>query len=383
MSEMIPFNKPAIVGRELYYMAQTVVGGHTSGDGPFTRRCRSLMEESFGAGQVLLTTSCTTAMDLFPFLLNLEAGDEVILPSYTFVSTANAFVNRGIKPIFVDVREDTLNINEKQIEAAITPKTRAIVVVHYAGVACDMDAIQAIGHAKGIPVLEDAAQGVAAKYKGRYLGTLGILGAYSFHETKNFICGEGGALVVNDSSLHERAEVLREKGTNRSKFFRGMTDKYTWVDFGTSALSSDILAAFLLAQLEAQSEITSRRRDIYGRYESGLRSLFESGDLLPPTIPAECDSNYHMFFVRTRDLATRTRLLAHLKAENILAVFHYVPLHTSPVGQKFGYRAGDLPVTEAMSERLIRLPFYFDLSKSDQDRVIDEIQRFFIKERRN
>jgi dTDP-4-amino-4,6-dideoxygalactose transaminase len=373
----IPFNKPAVVGRELFYMAQTVVGGHTSGDGPFTRRCKALMEHEFQASQVLLTTSCTTAMELFAFLLDIRPGDEVILPSYTFVSTANAFVNRGAKPVFVDVRRDTLNIDETLIEQAITGKTKAIVPVHYAGTACNMAAILDIAQRHGLPVAEDAAQGVNAKYRGKYLGTLGALGAYSFHETKNFICGEGGALLVNDPALHERAEVIREKGTNRAKFFRGMVDKYTWVDFGTSALSSDILAAYLLAQLEAKDVITAKRRHIYETYLTALQALAEQGHLVLPHIPAECETNYHMFFIRVASLDVRTKLLAHLRNDGILAVFHYVPLHTAPVGESFGYKAGDLPVTESESERLIRLPFYFELTESDQTRVIDSITRFF------
>jgi dTDP-4-amino-4,6-dideoxygalactose transaminase len=375
---VIPFNKPAIVGRELYYIAQSImINQHAAGDGPFTRQCREFLQDHFQLRTALLTTSCTTALELSALLLNIQPGDEVILPSYTFVSTANAFVLRGAKPVFVDIRPDTLNIDESKVEAAITPRTKAICVVHYAGVACEMDALLAIAEHHGIPLVEDAAQAVSSRYKGRYLGGLGVLGAYSFHETKNFICGEGGALVVNDPAYVERAEILREKGTNRSKFFRGEVDKYTWVDQGSSALSSDILAAYLFAQLERHEEITERRKAIYDRYAECLGGLERRECLKLPYVPAECDSNYHMFHIRTRDADTRSALLQKFRDARIHAVFHYVPLHTSPMGQELGWREGELPVTEQVSDTLIRLPFYFDLSTADQDRVLNVLHDFY------
>jgi len=374
----IPFNKPAIVGRELYYIAQSIMNNqHAAGDGPFTRQCREFLQDNFQLHTALLTTSCTTALELSALLLNIQPGDEVILPSYTFVSTANAFVLRGGKPVFVDIRPDTLNIDETKVEAAITPRTKAICVVHYAGVACEMDTLLDIARRHDIPVVEDAAQAVSSRYKGRCLGGLGVLGAYSFHETKNFICGEGGALIVNDPAYVERAEILREKGTNRSKFFRGEVDKYTWVDQGSSALSSDILAAYLFAQLERHEEITERRRAIYDRYAEKLGDLAKRECLQLPYVPAECDSNYHMFHIRTRDAETRSDLLQKFREARIHAVFHYVPLHTSPMGQELGWREGDLPVTERVSDTLIRLPFYFDLSEADQDRVLSVLHDFY------
>lgn len=374
----IPFNKPAIVGRELYYIAQSIMNNqHAAGDGPFTRQCREFLQDNFQLNTALLTTSCTTALELSALLLNIQPGDEVILPSYTFVSTANAFVLRGGKPVFVDIRPDTLNIDETKVEAAITPRTKAICVVHYAGVACEMDTLLDIARRHDIPVVEDAAQAVSSRYKGRCLGGLGVLGAYSFHETKNFICGEGGALIVNDPAYVERAEILREKGTNRSKFFRGEVDKYTWVDQGSSALSSDILAAYLFAQLERHEEITERRRAIYDRYAEQLGDLAKRECLQLPYVPAECDSNYHMFHIRTRDAETRSDLLQKFREVRIHAVFHYVPLHTSPMGQELGWREGDLPVTERVSDTLIRLPFYFDLSEADQDRVLSVLHDFY------
>jgi len=373
----IPFNKPAIVGREMYYIAQSVLNQHTSGDGPFTRQCRDFIERQFSANRALLTTSCTTALELSAMLLDIKHGDEVILPSYTFVSTANAFVLRGARPVFVDVRPDTLNIDEKLLPAAISPRTRAICVVHYAGVSCEMSRICEFAEKHSLAVVEDAAQAVNSRYKGQYLGTIGQLGTYSFHETKNFICGEGGALLVNDESLLERADVLREKGTDRSRFFRGLTDKYTWVDIGTSALPSDLLAAYLYAQLEARDLITAKRKQIYDNYEAGLSSLFEIGHLLKPHIPENCDSNYHMYFVRTRDLETRSNLISFLRQRGIHAVFHYVPLHSSPMGKEYGYTQGQLPVTENMSERVLRLPCYFDLTDREQERVVEVIHSFF------
>lgn len=329
MTYRIPFNKPCIVGNELTYIGQAVAGGHTSGDGPFTKRAQDLMQGRFGANCLLLTTSCTSALEMAALLCDLGPGDEVIMPSYTFVSTANAVVLRGAMPVFVDIRSDTMNIDETLIEAAITPRTRAIFPIHYAGIACEMDEIMAIAARHDLVVAEDAAQGVFAKYKDQWLGTIGHLGCYSFHETKNFSCGEGGALLVNDPGLEARAEILREKGTNRSQFLRGQRDKYSWVDIGSSYVPSDMLAAFLLGQLENMEAITARRSQIYHLYSAMLAPLIEQGRIRIPTIPQHCTSNYHMFYVVTADLAERTALIDHLRAAGILAVFHYVPLHSS------------------------------------------------------
>ncbi len=377
MTYRIPFNKPFVIGRELDYMAEAVAGGQISGDGRFSKQCQKLLEDQFSANQVLLTTSCTAALEMAALLCGLEAGDEVILPSYTFVSTANAFALRGARLVFADIRPDTLNLDETLLEQAVTGRTRAIVPVHYAGVACDMDAINAIAKKHGLYVIEDAAQGVDATYKGAYLGTLGDFGTYSFHETKNFICGEGGALITNRDGFAERAEIIREKGTNRSQFFRGQVDKYTWVSIGSSYIPADILAAFLYAQLENMEKITARRKRIYETYEAALRPLADRGLLTLPTIPADCGTNYHMFYVILADLATRTALIKHLKGKGILTVFHYVPLHTSPVGRDMGYRDGMLPVTENLSERLLRLPFYYGLEEDDVLSVASEISAFF------
>ena len=377
MPYRIPFNKPFIVGKELYYISQSVLQCQTSGDGLYTKKAQELMKRNFGACDILLTTSCTTALDLAAILADLKEGDEVILPSFTFSSTANAFLLRGARPVFVDCRRDTLNIDENLIESAITSRTRAIAPVHYAGVGCEMDAIAAIAQKHELVVIEDAAQGVNARYKGRYLGTIGDIGAYSFHETKNFICGEGGAIVLNREELVERAEIVREKGTNRTRFFRGEVDKYTWVDIGSSLLPSDILAAFLYAQLENMDLITSKREAIYRLYETGLEPLASRGLVSLPTIPPDCQSNYHMFYIVLNSLDERTRLIEHLKAQSILAVFHYVPLHTSPMGLAMGYRNGMLPVTEAVSERLLRLPIYYEMQEDEVALVVDEITKFF------
>lgn len=377
MAYRIPFNKPFIVGKELYYISQSVLQCQTSGDGLYTKKAQELMKAAFGARDILLTTSCTTALDLAAILADVKEGDEIILPSFTFSSTANAFILRGARPVFVDSRRDTLNIDENLIEAAITPRTRAIAPIHYAGVGCEMDAISKIAQKHRLIVIEDAAQGVNAKYKGQYLGTIGDIGAYSFHETKNFICGEGGAIVLNRPQFVERAEIVREKGTNRTRFFRGEVDKYTWVDIGSSLLPSDILAAFLYAQLENMDLITRKRQEIYRLYETRLRPLAKEGLVTLPVIPRECESNYHMFYIVLNSLDERTRLIEHLKAQSILAVFHYVPLHTSPMGQAMGYRPGLLPVTEAVSERLLRLPMYYEMQEGEVDLVVDEIFRFF------
>ena len=377
VSYRIPFNKPFIVGKELYYIAQSVLQLKTSGDGLYTKNAQDLMKHVFGAHDIMLTTSCTAALDLAAILADVKDGDEVILPSFTFSSTANAFLLRGARPVFVDCRRDTLNIDENLIEAAVTTRTRAIAPVHYAGVGCEMDAIYTIAQKHRLIVIEDAAQGVNAKYKGQYLGTIGDIGAYSFHETKNFICGEGGAIVLNRQELVERAEIIREKGTNRTRFFRGEVDKYTWVDIGSSLLPSDILAAFLFAQLENMDVITRKRQEIYRRYEATLRPLANRGLVTLPVIPPECESNYHMFYIVLNSFDERTRLIEHLKTQGILALFHYVPLHTSPMGTAMGYSAGMLPVTEIVSERLLRLPMYYEMQESEVESVVSEIFRFF------
>ena len=336
----IPFNKPCIVGSELIYVGQAVAGGHASGDGPFTRRAQKLIEERFGARRILLTTSCTAALEMAALLCGFGPGDEVILPSFTFVSTANAVVLRGATPVFVDIRSDTLNIDERLIEAAITPRTRAIFPIHYAGIGSEMDEIMAIARRHNLLVVEDAAQGVFAKYKGQWLGTIAQMGCYSFHETKNFSCGEGGALVINDPELEKRAEILREKGTNRSQFLRGQVDKYTWVDIGSSYVLSDMLAAFLLGQLENMQKITARREEIFKLYGTLLAPLVESGQIRTPFTPQHCTANYHMFYLLAANLAERTALIEHLRQAGILAVFHYVPLHSSPFAKSLGRAAG-------------------------------------------
>ena len=376
MSDLIPFNKPFIAGRELYYIAQAVTFGNLAGDGAFTQKCSRLLEERFRIDHVLLTPSCTAALEMAAQLCQLGPGDEVLMPAYTFVSTANAVVRLGAHPVFIDSRPDTLNIDESLIEQAITSRTRAIFVVHYAGVSCEMDRILAIARKHGLRVIEDAAQGVNAFYNGRALGSLGDLGTYSFHETKNFSCGEGGALCINDPELLERAEIIRDKGTNRRQFFRGQVDKYTWVDVGSSYVPSEIASAFLYGQLEQMDEITTRRHSLHHFYRTKLKPLEVEGLLRLPRIPEDCDSNFHLFYILLPDSATRDGLMNHLKANGILAVFHYIPLHTSPMGLELGYRPGSLPVTEDVSSRLLRLPLYYDLTESDQTRVVDCVIEF-------
>jgi dTDP-4-amino-4,6-dideoxygalactose transaminase len=373
----IPFNRPFVVGKELYYIAQAVQNGHLAGDGHFTKMCNAWMEKKFRAKKVLLTHSCTAALEMAALLADVKAGDEVIMPSFTFVSTANAFALRSATIRFVDIRPDTLNIDETKIEQAITANTKVIVPVHYAGVGCQMDAIMAIADRHNLLVVEDAAQGVNSSYNGRHLGTIGHLGCYSFHETKNFISGEGGALVINDPQYIERAEIIREKGTNRSQFFRGEVDKYTWVDIGSSYLPSELIAAFLYAQLEQADEITNQRQSIYARYAAGLKPLADAGILRLPHTPSECSHNAHMFYIVVRDEPTRRHFLVYLKENNIQCVFHYVPLHTSPMGLQYGCIPGSLPVTEELSERLIRLPCYYELGPEEQDRIISCIFSFY------
>ena len=373
----IPFNKPFLAGKELYYIAQSVLSGHTAGDGTFTKKCQAFMEEKFGANKILLTHSCTAALEMSAILCEVGPGDEVILPSFTFVSTANAFYLRGAKLVFVDVQQDTLNMDVIQIEDVITDRTRAIVPVHYAGIGCEMNTIMDIAKRHNLYVIEDAAQGVNAKYNNTYLGTMGDIGTYSFHETKNFICGEGGAIVINNEKFIERAEIIREKGTNRSKFFRGEVDKYTWVDIGSSYLPSDLLAAFLYAQLENMDSINSRRGKLFECYYKELIPLVNDGKLRLPYISSECESNSHMFYIILNDEDTRNALMDHLKPRGILAVFHYLPLHLSKVGRSMGYTEGQLPVTESMSGCLLRLPFYYELKQAEQDEIVDAIKDFF------
>jgi len=371
----IPFNRVTPVGRELEHMREALANGHISGAGPFTRACEALLERELGVQKALLTTSGTHALEMIALLLDLQPGDEVILPSFTFVSTANAFVLRGATPVFVDIRDDTLNIDERLIGRAITSRTKAIVVVHYAGVAAEMDAIRTLARARGIPVIEDNAHGLFGKYREQWLGTFGRMTALSFHETKNFSCGEGGALLLNDRALVERAEVVREKGTDRSRFFRGEVDKYTWVDLGSSYVPSDLLAAFLLGQLEARDEIQRRRREVFARYDAALRAWSREHDIRTLSPRAGCDHPCHMYYLRLPNRHARRALIEGLKAGGILAVSHYVPLHLSPMGRQFGHQPGDFPITEAVSDEIVRLPFYPSLSTRDQEMVTDAVRR--------
>lgn len=372
----IPFNRPCLTGNEHDYMLQALQSGHISGDGMFTHKCHQLLERELGVPKALLTTSCTHALEMSALLLNLQPGDEVILPSFTFVSTANAFVLRGARPVFADIRPDTLNLDERLLEPLITPRTRAIVPVHYAGVGCEMDAISDLARRHGLAVIEDNAHGLFGTYKGKLLGTFGTLATLSFHETKNFSCGEGGALLINDSSLIERAEILREKGTNRSRFFRGQVDKYTWVDVGSSYLPSDLLAAFLFAQLEAQQQIQAQRGRIWEYYYEHLSGWAQNYGVRLPIVPLHCEQAYHMFYLLLPSLRHRQALIAHLKDRGMLSVFHYLPLHVSDMGRQFGGKEHDCPVTEDVSDRLLRLPFYNDLTEADQVRVVTAIHEF-------
>ena len=376
---MIEFNVPPYAGRELEYMAQAVASHTICGDGAFTKKCNAWLEDRFGTRKALLTTSGTTALDMAALLCDLEPGDEVILPSYTFSSTATAFVLAGAKLVFTDIRPDTMNLDEKKVEDAITSRTRVIVPVHYAGVACEMDALLAIARKHGLMVVEDAAQGVMSTYHGRALGTLGDFGCYSFHETKNFSMGEGGALLIREEKHIERAEILREKGTNRSKFFRGQVDKYTWVDFGDSYLPSDLNAAYLWAQLEEAEQINARRLAAWHRYDEALRPLAEEGLLQVPTVPEGCVHNAHMYYVKWKDLAERTAFLAHMKARGIQCVFHYVPLHSAPAGLKYGRFHGEDEYTTRESERLARLPLFDSITEAQQAEVIAGVRAFLRK----
>jgi dTDP-4-amino-4,6-dideoxygalactose transaminase len=372
----VAFNRASLVGNELAYVAQAVANGHISGDGPFTRRCHALLEDLLGVKKALLTTSCTHALEMAALLLDVGPGDEVVVPSFTFVSTVNDFVLRGARPVFVDIRPDTLNLDEAQLERRLSPRTKAIVLVHYAGVGCDMDAILEIAGRHGVPVVEDAAHGLFGRYRARPLGTFGCLAALSFHETKNVTCGEGGALLINDPRLIERAEIIREKGTDRSRFFRGEVDRYSWVGLGSSYLPSDLLAAFLCAQLEGAQEIQARRRRIWETYNTELALWAQGLGVRLPFVPQGCEQAYHMFYMLMPSLAQRQALLGHLRQHGILGVFHYVPLHLSKMGQSFGGREGDCPVTELVSDRLLRLPFYHGLAPADQARVTAVVRAF-------
>jgi dTDP-4-amino-4,6-dideoxygalactose transaminase len=367
----IQFNRPYMTGKELRYITEAKSGYMLAGDGPFTKRCHGWIEEQTGCAKALLTHSCTAALEMAALLLDIQPGDEIIMPSYTFVSTANAFVLRGGVPVFVDIREDTLNLDERLIEAAITPRTRAIAPVHYAGVACEMDTILDIARRNGLRVVEDAAQGVMASYKGRALGSIGDLGAFSFHETKNVISGEGGALLVNDPALALRAEVIREKGTDRSRFFRGEVDKYTWQEVGSSFLPGELTAAFLWAQLEEAQNITAQRLVSWERYHAMLAPLEAKGVLRRPVIPEGCQHNAHMYYVLLAPETDRQAVLSELKRNEIFSVFHYVPLHSSPAGQRYGRMHGALDMTNSLSERLIRLPLWVGLTEAQQNRVVD------------
>lgn len=376
---MINFNIPPFTGKELDYISQAIKNNKICGDGEFTKNCNLWLEEKFNAPKALLTTSCTSALEMAAILCDIQAGDEVIMPSYTFVSTADAFVMRGATVVFVDIHPETMNIDETKIEAAITEKTKAIVPVHYAGVSCNMDAINEIAERHGLKVIEDAAQGVMSTYKGKALGTLSDYGCYSFHETKNYSMGEGGAILIRDENDFERAEIIREKGTNRSKFFRGQVDKYTWMNFGSSYLPSDMNAAYLWAQLENADLINERRKKIWDMYDAGLRELKEEGFIEQPFIPEGCVHNAHMYFIKAKDLQERTALISYLKDQGVQCVFHYIPLHSAPAGRKFGRFHGADIYTTKESERLMRLPMYYGLSDENVQYVIQKIKSFYKK----
>lgn len=374
----IPFNRPTFVGGELEAVQAAILSGHIAGDGPFTRRCGELLESSVGCGRALLTTSCTHALEMAALLLDISPGDEVIVPAFTFVSTVNAFVLRGATPVFADIRPDTLNIDPAHIEQLITERTRAIVVVHYAGVGCDLDAIMRLADKNGIRIIEDNAHGLYGTFRGRQLGTFGVLATQSFHETKNFTCGEGGALLLNDRSFVDRAEIIREKGTNRSRFFRGQVDKYTWVDVGSSYLCSEILAAHLCVQLENRDKVQRLRSTIWQTYFEELGGWATAQGIATPTVPSECGQAFHMFYLLLPSLENRQRFIAHLRERGILAVFHYLPLHTSPMGARFGGKMGACPVTESVSDRLVRLPFFTGISATEQSQVIESALSFAV-----
>jgi len=374
--QRIPFNKPCFEGKELVYIAEAINRGHISGDGSFTKKCAAFFEAELGCQKALLTTSCTHALEISAMLLELQPGDEVIVPSFTFVSTANAFALHGAKIVFADIRPDTLNIDESKVEALVTPRTKAIVPVHYAGVGCEMDAIMEIASRYKLPVIEDNAHGLFGKYKGRHLGSFGQMSTLSFHETKNFTCGEGGALILNDPACVQRAEIIREKGTNRSQFFRGEVDKYTWRDIGSSYLPSDMLAGFLYAQIEERQHIMEHRSKIWNRYHTALKGWASQKDVRLPYVPSHCEQAFHMFYMIMPSLEIRQSFIEFTRSEGIHCVFHYLPLHLSDMGVKYGGRQGMCPVCEDISDRLVRLPFYNKLSNEEQDYIIEKIRLF-------
>ena len=376
----IPFNRPYVSGKELEYLQQALAGLKLSGDGIFTQKCHALLESELGVSRAFLTTSCTHALEMAALLLDVKEGDEVVMPSFTFVSTANAFVLRGARPIFADIRPDTFNLDETKLESLITSRTKVIVVVHYAGVACEMDPILAVAERHGVAVVEDNAHGLFGKYKGKYLGTLGCLATQSFHETKNFTCGEGGALLINDQQYIERAEVIREKGTDRSRFFRGQVDKYSWMDLGSSYLPSDVLAAFLYAQLEARERIQAERKRIWEYYHENLFEWAPKAGIQLPIVPQNCEQPFHMYYLVMATLEKRQRLISYLNAADINSVFHYLPLHLSQMGRRFGGQEGQCPVSEKISDRLVRLPFYAGLNEADQARIVAAVKDFTSQE---
>ena len=377
MNDRIPFNKPFIIGKELYYISQCVLQGQTSGDGPYSRLCERTIGELLGARHVLLTTSCTSALHIAALLCDIEPGDEVVMPAYCGAAAANAFLSVGARLVFVDVEADTLNIDMAHVEASLTDRTRVILPRHYFGTACDMSRLLELTESRSIRVIEDVAEGFGARYRGKALGTIGDFGAFSFHETKDLICGEGGALVINDPTHYERAEIIREKGTNRSQFFRGQVDKYTWVDLGSSYVPSDMLAAFLAAQLENVQEIQAQKRSLYELYAGALSPLAQRGLIRLQAIPPDCQTNHHGFFLLVQSEQVRKALLAHLSSKGISAVFHFSPLHESVMGRKLGYESGMLPVTEQVSRCIVRLPFYHDLGADQVLRVVQAIDEFF------
>jgi dTDP-4-amino-4,6-dideoxygalactose transaminase len=373
---IVDFNLPVAVGKEMEYIAEAIASGKMSGDGDFTMKASALLQQELGVPKVLLTTSCTHALEMMALLLDIQPGDEVIIPAFTFVSTVNAFVLRGARPVFADVRPDTLNLDESGLEVLVTPRTKAVAPVHYAGVGCEMDSILDIARRHNMAVVEDNAHGLFGKYKGKYLGTFGVMGAQSFHETKNFSCGEGGALLINDPALAERAEIIREKGTNRSRFFRGQVDKYTWVDIGSSYLPSDVLAAFLYGQLEQRQKIQSHRQRLWHFYYENLKDWAFRHEVQLPYVPEHCDQAYHMFYMLLPTFELRQGLIAHLRQRGIISVFHYLPLHLSEMGVRHGGKPGDCPVTERVSDQLVRLPFHNALTESEQQKVLEAIMEF-------
>lgn len=376
MTKRIPFNRVYFTGRELDYIQTAVDSNHLSGDGPYTKKSQAFLEQHLGAKKALLTTSCTDALEMSAILCDFQPGDEVIVPSFTFVSTVNAFVLRGAKPVFCDIRADTLNLDEKLLERKITKKTKAVVVVHYAGIACEMEKIVEICQRRNITLIEDNAHGLFAKYRGKHLGTFGQMATQSFHETKNIICGEGGALLLNDEKLLDRAEIIREKGTDRSKFFRGQVDKYSWVDIGSSFLPSDMLAAFLYAQLEFSQKIQESRKSLWTFYDSGLREWATANGVGLPTVPDHCDQSYHMYYLVMPTLEARSQFIRFLASHEVGSVFHYLPLHLSKMGRTYGGKPGQCPVTESISDRLVRLPFFAFMEKSDRNRVVEVVTQF-------